>query len=264
MKKTVRILFVLIAVLFVGWFCVRRYLNSRHVVAKVVAHLQQAYGGNVKLDEVDIGLTSSELNRLEFSETDCAGADSKTPWLTIESFAADVSIFDLLKQQAVPTQVKVKGAKLFLRFSKDGKLLTCLPEQLSLNRLESGAPIPKIGAFPLIELEDAQVQLHTEGSPDLVLKKVSAKLENKKGQLILSGSMENPEWGKWTMHGQFEQDSHELPVVFGETGSVPITPAMMQQLPFVPLSAWQQRGGSTPFLLRVTYDLNQGKFFFTR
>ena len=124
MKKIFRFLLVIVVVLCLAWFSVRLYLNSRQVAGRVVAQLQKVYGGHVKLDEVDIGLTTSALNRIEFSETDCSNdAQGKTPWLSIESFLADVSIFDLLKKEALPTQVKLKGVKLFLRLQQGRQAL---------------------------------------------------------------------------------------------------------------------------------------------
>jgi hypothetical protein len=254
MKRLLRVLLVIAVVLLVAGFAARRYLSSRQVADQVAAKLKTLYGGPVKVAAVDIGLYGSSVNGFELFEKD--GAGSQAAWLTIEELDADISLFNLLRGDAVPGNLHVTGAKVLFRFDKEGKLLTALPSQA----LQGDAPGAgaAAGNVPEINLVHSQIIFRKEGSPDLVLDNVHGKLAKQKDQFVLTGGAENPQWGPWKLGGQFSQDSPKIRVELKSGGTVHVTQAMLDQVPFVPSGIWGEvriSEGDTPVFLNLTYDL---------
>lgn len=254
MKWLRRVLVGLVSILVVAGFAARRYLTSRRVADQVVAQLSSVYGGPVKVSGVDIGLGGSSLSGFELYETGAAG--DQAPWLTVQDLNTDISVFTLLHGTVVPGDVRVTGAKVLLRFDREGKLLTSLPSQLFQGGAkESGTAV---GAIPEIALQRSQLIFRKEGADDLVLDPIDVKLTRQQGHFVLSGAAANAAWGPFTLAGQFGQDSTEVRVDVTSGGAVHVTAAMLNQVPFVPASIWRAvriAEGDTPVRLQLRYDL---------
>lgn len=259
LRRILGILIVLLLMLGMAGFGVWRYLKSAPVKDKVVAHFKTIYKGEIKLGSIDVGLNKMSLNELSFFELD---SSEKTPWLEIPRLHTDLSALDYFQGNALPTSVKVSGARVLLRFASDGTLLTTLPEPLTRASWENAEETGRFAAIPVIEFENSQITLRTEGSDDVVLQRFSGKLDRNADQLTFVGEAANGAWGKWTIAGLLHSQSAKISVQFKSEGSVHVTQAMLEKLPFVPQACWHELRISqmdTPVLVHVDYDLKQGE-----
>ena len=70
-KRFLIIVVVLGLVVGVGLVAVRRYVGSRGVANQVAEQVKSAYGGDVKVGEVDVGIATTSVRNFEFFEKDC-------------------------------------------------------------------------------------------------------------------------------------------------------------------------------------------------
>ena len=258
LKRVLGILFVVLLVCVVSGFAVRRYLTSQRVVNNVVAQLQTVYKGEIKLGGVDVGLGSTSLTKLELFEVDSA---EKSPWLEISELNTDFSLFDYFQGNSLPGRIKISGAKILLRFSKDATLLTTLPDSLARGSWENADESGRFDAMPVIDLEKSQVTIRSEGSADLVFSNVNGKLDKNLEQLVLAGAMHNATWGNWTIAGLLHKHSAKISVQMKSQGSIHATQEMLERLPFVAEECWKEfriRHMDTPVLVHLDYDLKGG------
>jgi uncharacterized protein involved in outer membrane biogenesis len=253
MKRLLIGLLVAVVVLGGGALLLRQYLRSAHVASQVATRLEAMYGGPVRVESVDVGIESSSVSGFELFEPG-SDAESSTPWLKVGALTTDVSLWNLLKGQAQPTQIKLSTAKVLLRFDADGRLLTQFPSR-------SGAPGQPGGplAFPEISLDDGEVVLRKDGQPELVVRKVTAQLRRDPGgSLLLSGTGESAEIGKLVLSGSVELESRHASATLRTEQAVYVTQSLLDRLPFVPAITWQEvqvaEGRARP-ALTVRYDL---------
>lgn len=238
------IVLVLIGVLF---FAARSYLRSHSAARQVAARLEAVYGGRVHLDDVDIGTGGSSLHGLRLYE---AGSDQpEHPWLTVDDTEADVSAWDLIRGEVMPHHLNVSGAKLLLRFNREGRLLTALPK--------TGGEHTQL---PTVRVQQSQVTIRQEGRPEMVLHGVSAELTTQENRLMLTGGVADPRWGTWSLSGSAAADRKSGSATL-KTGTMHITQAMLNDLPLVPAKVWQevQAEGDTPVELSVAFSASEPK-----
>lgn len=238
MKRARRLLIVLGVVALTAGIVVtagKRYLASKHAAAKVAAHLEAVYGGPVHVEEVDVGFGSSSLKGLRLSES---GPDApEKPWATFDEVDADVSVWDLIRGEAQPQHLTLKGAAVALRFDKAGRLLTHLPAREGRG-----------GALPEIRLEGSRITLSQEGRPDLVIHGVNATLHKGSEQETLEGTVADPKWGDWTLSGTLDPTRRGGSITL-KTEHIHLTQPMLDSLPFVSPVVWKAvriEKGDTP------------------
>src|SRR5262249_50257579 len=75
----------------------------------------------------------------------------------------------------------------------------------------------------------------------------------------LSGSADNPAWGKGALRGNYDRDANAVRLDVRTEQPVAVTQAMLTALPFVPASVWRevQLQGVTPVELTLGYDLSK-------
>ncbi len=241
-RRLVLVLVIVLVLIGVLFFAARSYLHSHGAAEKVAARLGAVYGGRVRLDEVDVGAASTALHGLRLYE---AGSDqSEHPWLTVDDTEADVSAWDLIRGEVMPHHLSVSGAKLLLRFNKEGKLLTALPKT-------GGAHIE----LPTVQVKQSQITIRQEGRPEMVLHGVNADLTSQEGRLTLTGGVADPRWGDWSVSGNAAADRKSGSATL-TTGKMHVTQAMLNDLPLVPAKVWQevQAEGDTPVELSVQFS----------
>jgi hypothetical protein len=250
-KRVVRVSLIVLVLIVMAGFVVGQLLRSRYVADKVTAALEKQYGGAVKVSGVAIGLTGSSLSGLELFEQDQGHGD---PWLSVKNIETDLSVFGVLRGHMAPSTVHLVGANVLLRFDREGRLLTSLPPQLFRARQTAGMS----NSIPEIELDRSQITLRKDGATDLVLSDVRAKLGRDNDQVVVSGTAENPSWGKWGIAGQLRKDGALLSAQLRSEGAPVVTEAMLAQIPFVPNSAWREVEivkATASAVVNVSYDL---------
>src|SRR5579859_683772 len=118
-RRFLLIVLVVLALIVVGGFyAVRYYLHSPAIAHQVTERLQAMYGGPVRVEKVDVGVGGSSLHGFELFEQG-EGADQSTPWLSVGAIDTDISLWDLIRGEAMPKHVSLKQVKVVLRFDAD-------------------------------------------------------------------------------------------------------------------------------------------------
>jgi translocation and assembly module TamB len=254
MKRFLLIAVLVLVLLIVGGFLyLRHYVQSPEVAQQLTQRLQEMYGGPVRVESVDVGLGGSTLSGFELFEPGSDG-DRSTPWLTVGSISTDISLWDILRGQAMPRHVTLKQVKVTLRFDVDGHLVTQFPP-----RAGSALDIAKLRDAPEVSLEQGEVVLHRQGLPELAARNVTARLSRgEDGKIVLSGTGESDALGKLILNGSLATESEEAVVTLKTNGKVHVTQAVLNRLPFIPAITWQElqiAEGYTAAELTVRYKL---------
>lgn len=244
MRRLSHILIIAAIVLGGLYLAARWYLSSSSVARQAAEQLAKLYGGPVDVEHANIGLRSSTLSGVRLHE---AGSPTGTPWLTVGSLNADVSLWDLVSGNGMPRHIKADKATVLLRFDPKGGLLTSLP---------GGAKHEIKGPLPDVELRNSRITLRREGGADVVVSGVTGTLRPEGGQYVLSAEGSNPQWGKLTVGGKIDPKSGSAAVDLKSAGTVHVTQKMLDDLPFLSPSIWQEvkADGDTPVDVKLSYD----------
>jgi translocation and assembly module TamB len=232
---------VLLLLAGAGLAVLKSYLSSAAAVRQVAEELQGMLGGSVEVQGAQISLIgNSTVHGIEAYE------DEKTskPWLRIDDVAADVSAFSLLRGKS-PENIDLQGARLFLRFDRDGRLLTKLPTK------KKGAP----EQLPIIHIERGELTFDQQHRSPMVIRGVQAELASGKNGLMLTGTVSDPFWGNWKANGDFTSNGSQGSLSLG-TEEVAVTMTKLKSIPFVPPSVWREVHieGTTPAQLRLSME----------
>ncbi len=237
----------------------RYYLHSARVAQQVTTRIEALYGGPVRVEGVDVGLGASSVNGFELFE-EGADAGHARPWLKVNSIHADVSLWDLVRGDAMPRRVDVTGAQILFRFDGDGHLITRFPAHSGTTGTIDLTNLPEV------VLQQADVVFRKEGQPDLVAKNVSARLtRGEDGKFALSGTGDSPELGQLGLSGTLDPSSRQAAATLKTAGTVHVTQAVLDRVPFVPAFTWEEvriAEGETAAELTVRYDLGGGPFHY--
>ncbi len=253
MKRSTRLrnsLWIAVILLLVlagaGLLALDSYLSSAAAVHQVAERLQQMLGGRVAIQNAQIGLISeSSVRGIEVYED---GQASK-PWLRIDDVTADVSVLRLLRDKS-PQDIHLQGARIFLRFDSDGRLLTKLPAK------KEGAE----ERLPNLHIESGELSFNQEHRPPMILRGVHADISSGEKGLTLTGTVSDPFWGNWKAKGEFNPTGSQGSITL-ETDSVDVTMTKLKSIPFVPLSVWQQVHieGTTPAQVHLDMETKAEK-----
>ena len=245
MSRLRRFLVLLLTLLLVAgvlWWLARIYLSSPHITAQVASRLQDAYGGRVQVRAAHVGVRGSSLRDVQLFEHNASSAQK--PWLVIEHAEANVPIWDLIKNEALPSQLTLTGVVVTLRFDKAGHLLTHIPI--------SGR---RIASLPNIQIDRAQITIQQEGRPDFTITGIQTDAQEQNKQLAFTGELTDPTWGDWTLSGELDRTTSACSATL-KTADVHFTQSMLKRLPFVPVKVWQQvqADGDTAIDCAFRYD----------
>ena len=254
MRRLLVILGIFLGIILVLGFIAKSYLRSKAVVGQVQAKLQEAIGGPVEVGEADIGFSSSSISDVQIRETE---KPKEEPWLVVGNIATDLNVFSVLRGAAMPNEVTITGAKVLLRFDREGALLTKLPEPPK----QAGDSTTSLASLPQITLKESQITFRKEGSEDMVAENVNVTLTRSEQGPVASGSFESKSWGKWTAKGDVNDPAKRVEVRLISDGRVKLTEAMLYQIPFVPAKVWRACRipvGETNCTLTLAYDMAKG------
>jgi hypothetical protein len=248
MKRVLVVLLIVVVLIVAAGFIARQYLRSGHVASQVATRLEKLYGGPVRVESVDVGLSSSTLSGFELfeRESEDKGAvppletsESGTPWLTVGSINADVSLWDLIRGQAVPKHVTLKNPRVVLRFDPEGQLLTRLPMPAG-NRTDSF----DLSSVPTVDIQQGEVVLRKVGHPELVARDVNIQLTRQEGgKLLISGTTDATQLGKLVASGSLDVESGQAQVSVKTEGKAHMTNSLLNSLPYVPASTCTSHRG---------------------
>lgn len=231
----------LAALLVVGWVGMKMYVGGPGRAA-VSAQLSESLGLPVEVETLDVGVGSSSA-ALRIPD---ASADPPDDMLRVKSLTTDLSVASFLSGKSAPSQVTVKGVDILLRLDEKGKLLSPLPNP----KPSSGGPV----AVPAVQVSDGRIRIRQTGRPEFVVSGVSAELKKDGDGYAISGSIDDPSWGKWDIRGRLANDpSDGFVELFTARGQLNMS--LIRTIPYVPPEVWDhlQASGETPATVRFTF-----------
>jgi len=252
MRRLAYVAVTLLAVFVILGFIAKGYLRSKAVTDQVRAKLQEAIGGPVEVGQADIGFGSSSISGVQIRETE---QSKEEPWITVGALTTDLNVFSVLRG-ATPNEVTIRGAKVLLRFDREGKLLTKLPEP---PKQDNAAPM-SMSSLPEITLKESQITFRKEGAEDLVAEDVNLTLTRSAQGPVASGGFKAKEWGTWTAKGNADESAKSVTIVLVSGNRVKVNEALLNQIPFVPARVWRSTKiptGETNCTLTLAVDLQK-------
>jgi len=224
-RKPVRIFAVvavgLVIVAAVAWFGLGAYLNSGSARGIAAAQFRERLGSEVRVEELSTGAGSTSIR---FA---LPGRDADTPLVT-GTVRLNASVFGLATGKT-PDVVTLEAATATLHLDRDGKILDPLPQP----------PPGKGGKLPEIRVADAKVHVIQDGRPDFRLAGVNATLTEVDGKLAIRGTVTDPEYGTWTLTGDWGTDGKAGTIDAVTGGEVRLTPEKLRAIPMVPATTWE-------------------------
>jgi hypothetical protein len=220
----------------------RIYLSTGRATGQVAERLRKMLGGRVEVHEAKIGLIGdSTVQGIEVYED----GQQEKPWIRIDGVKADVSVLSLLRDKS-PDDIQLDHARIGLRFSNSGHMLTKLPSH-------KGAT----GPIPRLHIEQGELTLDQEGQPAMVIQGINADIVSGPDGLTLTGTITDPFWGNWKANGDFDTSGSKGSITL-DTPQVEVTMQKLRSIAFVPPKVWREVHveGMTPGKVRL--DLKTG------
>ncbi|MFL5331129.1 MAG: hypothetical protein ACJ8C4_19735 [Gemmataceae bacterium] len=222
-----------------GYVAFQCWLNSSHAAGLVAGKLQARLGVPVTVGGVEVGTSSCAARNVGICELESA---NQPPFLTVGRAETDLGFRELIGGNAEPSVMTLNDAHLTLRHDRDGHLLTRLPKP--------AGPPEKI---PEMRLQNASVTIKHEGDPDCDFHGINAVVKIEAGQLSLTGTVDDPDWGgQWQANGTAPADVSSGTVTLTSKG-VHVTHDTLTRIPYVPQNIWSHftAEGDTPVSLRL-------------
>jgi hypothetical protein len=241
LRKTLRfspVILILLGVIALA--AAKTYLSSGRATRDVAEHLQTLLGGRVEVQGSQIGLVGD--SRVQGIQAFAEG-EGEVPWLQIDDAGADLSALSLLRGRS-PEVIQLHGARVALRFSSSGHLLTPLP------KTKKGPT-----QIPRVTIENGELTLDQQGQPPMVIHGINAEITMAGDGLVLKGTVTDNFWGYWTAEGAFASSGSNGSITL-ETAGVQVTTDKLRSIAFVPPKVWQavQIEGTTPAQVRLSVD----------
>jgi hypothetical protein len=217
MKRYWRTAVVLLMV--TGAVCagLRCFLTSPFLARQVAGHLHCRFGLAVTVEGIRVGLGGTTLYNVHL-----AGDDGHLPLLRVDRLQTDLTLWKLLRGQTTPQEITLQGAHLTLCFDQSGEWVAPLP---------GTAP-----ALPRAHLRAGQLTLQREGWAKLEISGIDAEITDE-GRLVVSGALHDTAWKGWKFHGTL--GGAESSLTLRSDGDVPLSPALLQSIPFVAADVWK-------------------------
>lgn len=220
---------------------VGRYLSSARGKALMSDRLGTALGMPVEVSEVSVGDDTS----FRFRVMD--PGDPKSEVLNVPSASADVSATDFVTGRVAPSALAFAGPSLTLRLGSGGQVLTPLP------------PLPTGGgAVPAVKVEGGRVSVRQEGRPEFAVSGIALKLEPVGQLVVLSGAIDDPKWGRWTVRGEARRDARTGWIEL-TSPDAPLDPELLATIPLVPADLLDDlpTSGRAAVTIRIEFGADQ-------
>jgi len=250
MRRVWRLALIGLLLLTVLVACARWYWTSPLLAARVASKLGEMYGGQVTVGSAAVGTEETVLRDVCFFEPACPNR----PWLTVERLDTDLAVAEFLEGHA-PTHVNLHGVTVLLRFDDQGNLLTRLPSG-------NTGPPTTLDKLPAITLADAKLFCVSSDGRQLACESLNLKLTPVRGGATLCGDAVSAALGRWSLLGTLDAQKCQIAVTAATQEYVPVSQALLAQLPFLSPATWLQvqANGDTIAAVTLEYDWAKGKF----
>ncbi len=222
MKRRWRVGLIILGVLILVGYGVFRYVLGVYLPAKVVAVLEEKYGGPVKVDSVEMGWQGSVIKGLRLFEP--GDASKEEPWLVIDELQTDLSFKRLVELELLPDQVSITGLTAVLRFDRKGRLLTQFPPTKTDTATQT---------IPDIAIHDARVTIRQEGRPERTISGMEAAIHAHGQDVRVDATLDDPTLQAWKMGGSINLTTKAVAANMKSTRPIHVTRTRLQRLPFV-------------------------------
>ncbi len=223
--RPLRVLLVVAVLLVAALVGARLYLSSARAAHQVAHSLESMLGMPVEVEQASIGLLGgSSLRGLRVP-----GGDADPPLLTVDDVQADLTARGALSG-LLPHHLTLSGVRLNLRFDREGRLLTPLPET---GEAPAGQPLPHV------TIRDLTVTVMQEGRPPLTVTGCSLDGATEEETFKLSGTVNDAVWGNWSATADYDLDSGAM-VARLETQDTNLTQEKLSAIPFVSPRVWEE------------------------
>jgi hypothetical protein len=200
-------------------------LASEFAATEAKVRIGAAIGAPLEAKTVALGFTASALSGVKVFET--TGSANPPAWTAVGSVDADLSLLQLLTNDLGGGVVTLRDVAVTLVFDRDGRLVTRLP-----------VPPEAAGPLPLVRLEGGTFTLRRDGRADEVFHNIKLELKTDGDRQSLSGTVEDPFWGLWTVSGGRQSATDPFTLVLKTAREVRATMALLRRAPFVPPGTW--------------------------
>lgn len=225
------------------------YVNSPRGKAAVGKELQSLIGLPVEVADVDLGAHTSAV---KFRVLDPRPAGPRpVEVLAVESATADVSFAEVVASRIAPKRVELSGVVLTLRVADDGTIRTPIPPP----------PDGPAGTTPHLVVDRLRVVVWQDGAGEFAVAGVGVRVEPAGDAVRLTGTIDDPVWGTWSIAGHLDRPTRAGWVEFTTAGELPWE--RRRAIPFVPAGAWYGVGTRGGLTIRVTFRNDSPQFEIT-
>jgi hypothetical protein len=201
-------------------------LASDFAAKEARARIQAAIGAPVDASTVSLGFSASALTGVRVFETNTT---DRPPWTAVGAVDADLSLWKLLTNDLGGGTVTLRDVAVTLAFDAANRLVTRLP-----------APPPEpAAALPLVRIEGGTFTLRRAGFPDETFHNIKLELRTEGEKQTLSGTIDDPFWGPWTVSGGCASAAEPFALVLKTAKDVRATMPLLRRAPFCPESTWR-------------------------
>ena len=215
MQKSRRIALIVLGVVaglvVAGYLGLRVYLGSDSAKQLAGAKLTEKFGGDVKVTELESGLSSTSVH------IEVAGESADKPLVT-GVVEVDVSPIGLAAGRE-PQAIQISNAKLNFHLDKDGNFVGKLPNPKS----GGGGKLPTIGAT------GATVRFVQDGRPEFSIGGVDLQIREVDSKLVVTGKVRDGEWGDWTVGGDWNADGSSGALTMDTVAAIRLTPSKLKK-----------------------------------
>src|SRR5262249_6954227 len=203
-------------------------------------------GTTAQFERLSVGVTNTSVSGLKIYEH--GTPPESEPFVDVGEVKLDLSLLGAIRGDS-PSAITFRDAHVLLRFDRKGDLKTQLP------RAGSDGP----GGLPTIHIESGSLTIRQDGRPESVFQGIDLLLAPTENAVVVSGTVEDAAWGKWTADGVIPTGGSASPgrLTFATVGPKHVTPELLRRVPFVNPHAWEQVGleGTTSARLDLSFDM---------
>ena len=218
----------------VAYFGLQAYLASGSARGQVAAQISAKIGADVRVTSLGSGAGGTVVG------VELAGVGDEP--LVAGTVRVDATPVGLALGRKIRV-ITVEDATLTLHLNEKNDLLDPLPKP----------PPGSGGTVPDIRIVGAAVRIVQAGKPDFRLAGVDVTITDAGQTLTITGQVADPAYGAWTVAGEWAADGTTGAVALTSDGPVPLTPATLTPLPFVPKETWDsvELAGTGPVKVSV-------------
>lgn len=244
-KIGLRVLGFTLALLVIAWLGLKGLLSSSYARQEAASQLSETLGVPVEVDEFNPGVSStSAVIRIPDGS-----AETPSDLLRIGSLETDVTLGGLITGSVTPTVVTTKDVDLRLRLDEAGKILSSLPKPKG----SGGGPV----TLPTITLATTRIRIAQTGRPEFELAGVEGKLERDGDGYAITGSVDDPKWGKWRVAGRLGADPADGYVELTSDRAT-LSDPLLRSIPYVPPEVWANISASGETAATVKFTFKPG------